>query len=79
MQSLLKPQTKIVALSHMSNVLGCLNLIAEIMAMVHEVGAVLVADGAQELPRHVDVKALGRIFMLYRGIRCTLQGGVAMG
>ncbi|MEZ4606485.1 MAG: cysteine desulfurase [Deinococcales bacterium] len=68
LQSLLKPQTKIVALSHMSNVLGCLNPIAEIAAMVHEVGAVLVVDGAQGAAHiKVDVKALGADFYALSG------------
>lgn len=56
----LTPRTKIVAVAHASNVLGTINPIAEISAMAHAVGAVVVVDGAQGAPHlPVDVQALG--------------------
>ena len=49
----------VVALTHASNVLGTINPIADIAAMVHEAGALLVVDGAQAAPHlPVDVQAL---------------------
>jgi cysteine desulfurase / selenocysteine lyase len=57
--SLLNENTKIVAVNHASNSLGTINPIAEIIARAHEVGAVVLIDGAQaasHLP--IDVQAL---------------------
>lgn len=54
------PKTKIVSVTHVSNVLGVENPIAMIAAAAHAAGAIMVVDGAQSLPHvHVDVKELG--------------------
>ena len=53
------PATKIVSVTHVSNVLGVENPIETIAARAHEVGALLVVDGAQSVPHlPVDVRAL---------------------
>lgn len=60
LDSLLGPQTKIVSICHVSNVLGTINPIQEIAARVHGVGAVLMVDGAQAIGNTpVDMAALG--------------------
>lgn len=57
---LLKPRVKLVTVAHMSNVLGTLTPVAEISRLAHQVGAVVVVDGAQSAPHlPVDVQALG--------------------
>jgi cysteine desulfurase/selenocysteine lyase len=57
---LLSPRTKVVAVTHKSNVLGIVNPIAEIVERAHEVGAIVVVDGAQSVPHmQVDVPSLG--------------------
>jgi cysteine desulfurase/selenocysteine lyase len=58
--SLLSERTKVVALSHVSNALGTVNPVQEIAAAAHEVGALVVVDGAQgAVHTKVDVRALG--------------------
>ena len=54
------PATKIVSVTHVSNVLGVENDIAAIAARAHEMGATMVVDGAQSVPHlAVDVRKLG--------------------
>ena len=62
-EALITPKTKIVACTHVSNVLGRVNPIRELAALVHRAGAVLVVDGAQSTPHiPVDVQALDADF-----------------
>ena len=54
------PRTKIVSVTHVSNVLGVENDVRMIADAAHAVGATVIADGAQSLPHvHVNVKELG--------------------
>jgi len=60
LSSLLTARTKVVAVSHVSNALGTVNPVAEIAAAAHEVGALVVVDGAQgAVHTRVDVRELG--------------------
>lgn len=75
----INPKTKIVAVSHMSNVTGTINPIAEIAAEAHAHGAVLLVDGAQgavHLP--VDVQALDCDFYAFSGHKCYGPTGVGV-
>ena len=66
--SLITPRTKIVACTHVSNVLGRVNPIREIAELAHRVGAVMVVDAAQSTPHiPVDVQALGADFLAFSG------------
>lgn len=66
--SLITPKTKIVACTHVSNVLGRVNPIREIAELAHRVGAVMVVDAAQSTPHlPVDVQALGVDFLSFSG------------
>lgn len=57
---LIGPRTRIVALAHVSNVLGTVNPVREIAELAHARGAVVVVDGAQAVPHlPVDVQQLG--------------------
>ena len=57
LDTLLGDRTKIVALSHQSNVLGTIPPVAEIARRAHEVGALVLADAAQSVPHQpVDVQ-----------------------
>jgi cysteine desulfurase/selenocysteine lyase len=68
LRSLLTERAKVVALPHVSNVLGTINPVAEIVAMAHAVGARVVCDGAQAVPHlPVDVAALGVDFYAFSG------------
>ena len=71
-------RTKLVAVAHVSNVLGCENPIARIAAMAKERGAVLVVDAAQSAPHMpVDVQALGADFLAFSGHK--LMGPMGIG
>ena len=59
-------KVRLVALAHVSNVLGTINPIAEIAKKVHAAGALLVVDGCQAVPHlPVDVQALGADFYAF--------------
>lgn len=61
-------RTKLVTTFHMSNVLGLINPVRQIADMAHEVGAVVLVDGAQAAPHlPVDVTALGADFYTLSG------------
>jgi cysteine desulfurase/selenocysteine lyase len=65
-RDLLGPRTKVVAVSHMSNVLGTVNPVAEMIAEAHAIGAVTLVDGCQAVVHQaVDVKALDADFYVF--------------
>jgi len=64
--SLISERTKIVALTGQSNVTGVIPPVAEVTALAHAAGALVLADGAQLVPHHpVDVKALDVDFLAF--------------
>ena len=66
--TLLGPRTKLLAVTQLSNVLGTVNPIAQIVALAHERGVPVLVDGAQSAPRlPVDVQALGCDFFVCSG------------
>ncbi len=66
--ALLERGPKLVAVAHVSNVLGTENPLAEISRLAHEAGALVLADGAQGAPKMpVDVAALGVDFYALTG------------
>ncbi len=72
-------KTKLVALTHMSNVLGTINPVAEITAIAKKHGAVVLADGAQAAPHlKVDVKALGVDFYAFSSHKMLGPTGVGV-
>lgn len=63
---LLGPKTKLVAVTHVSNVLGTVNPVREITAMAHGEGAKVLIDGAQAIPHmKVDVNGIGCDFYAF--------------
>lgn len=54
LSALVTPNTRVVAFGHVSNALGTVNPVAEIVALARKVGALAVCDGAQSAP-HIDV------------------------
>ena len=65
-------RTKLVAVAHVSNVLGITNDIAKIAKAAHEAGAVIVVDGAQAVPHiKTDVCALGADFYAFSAHKLT--------
>ena len=72
------PNTKIVAVTHVSNVLGCVSPVEEIVERAHKVGAVVVLDGAQSVPHMpVNVTKLGVDFLAFSGHK--LMGPMGIG
>ena len=70
-------EPKLVALTHVSNVLGTLNPIAEISALAHDAGALVLVDGAQAVPKMpVDVGALGADFYAFTGHKAYGPTGI---
>ena len=64
----LGPRTRVVALAHVSNALGTVLPVAELVALAKRHGAVAVVDGAQAVPHMaVDVRALGCDFYAFSG------------
>lgn len=61
-------RVKLVALAHVSNVLGTINPAEEIIRLAHENGALVLLDGAQSVPHQpVDVQALDVDFLAFSG------------
>ncbi|EAE5710135.1 TPA: cysteine desulfurase [Listeria monocytogenes] len=70
-------KTKIVALAHVSNVLGTITPIKEIAALAHKFGAVILVDGAQAVPHmEVDVVDLDADFYAFSGHKMMAPTGI---
>lgn len=73
----LSPKTKVVACAHVSNTLGTILPVREIAELAHEVGAIVVVDGAQGAPHlPVDVRALGVDFYTFSGHKLYGPNGI---
>jgi cysteine desulfurase / selenocysteine lyase len=78
-QELLSPKTRIVAVAHVSNAIGTVNPIQDIVRMAHEVGAVVVVDGAQSAPHlPVNVQDLGCDFFACSGHKMLGPTGIGV-
>lgn len=76
-ESKITDKAKIVAVGHVSNVMGVTNPIKEIAAYAHSKGAIMVVDGAQSAPHmHVDVKDLGADFFALSGHKMLAPMGI---
>ena len=77
LKSKLSERTKFVSITHASNVLGVVNPIKEIARLAHEVGAIMVVDGAQSTPHMaIDVQDLDADFFAFLAIRWLHQQGL---
>ncbi len=71
--------TKIVAISHVSNVLGTMNPVKEITRMAHEQGAITVIDGAQSAPHmKINVTDLDCDFYAFSGHKLGAPTGIGV-
>ncbi|PLR92606.1 cysteine desulfurase [Bacillus sp. T33-2] len=78
-QKTITPNTKIVSVVYVSNVLGVINPIKEIARIAHENGAVMVVDGAQAAPHlKVDVQELGCDFFAFSGHKMCGPTGIGV-
>ncbi|HZF31934.1 MAG TPA: cysteine desulfurase [Gammaproteobacteria bacterium] len=77
--SLLGPRTKIVAFAHVSNALGTVNPVVDLVAAAHRAGAVVLVDGAQAVPHmRVDVRALDCDFYAFSAHKMFGPTGVGV-
>ena len=78
-RALLGPKTKMVAISHMSNVLGTINPIEEIIAAAHANGAPVLLDGCQGVVHQpVDVQALDVDYYVFSGHKLYGPTGIGV-
>jgi len=78
-ERLLGERTRIVAVTHASNVIGAINPINAISAMAHEAGAVVVVDGAQSAPHlRVDLQAIDCDFFACSGHKLYGPTGIGI-
>ena len=73
-RSLFNERTKLVSVCHVSNVLGTINPIKEMIATAHGNGVPVLVDGAQAIPHiKVDVRDLDADSMRFRRTRCMAR------
>lgn len=78
-QDKLMPQTKIVSLTHVSNVLGTINPINELTKMAHEVNALMVVDAAASVPHlPVDVQKMDCDLLAFSGHKMLGPTGIGV-
>ncbi len=79
LESLINDKTKILAITHVSNVLGRINDIKTFAKIMHEHGGYIVCDGAQSVPHiPVDVKDLDVDFLAFSGHKMLAPMGVGV-
>ncbi|MBI2249700.1 MAG: SUF system Fe-S cluster assembly protein, partial [Brevundimonas diminuta] len=77
--ALLGPKTKLVAVTHMSNVLGTINPVAEITRLAHAVGARVLVDGCQGAVHAApDVQAIGCDYYVLTGHKLFAPTGIGV-
>src|SRR5579872_81781 len=78
-EKLLNPRTRMVAVAHVSNALGTINPVREIIAMAHKIGALTLIDGAQAAPHiKVDVQDLDADFYTLSGHKVVGPTGIGI-
>lgn len=77
--SLFDERTRLLAITHVSNVLGTENPLREMIATAHQAGVKVLVDGAQAIMHHaVDVQALGCDFYLFSGHKIYGPTGIGV-
>jgi len=78
-ERLLGPRTRLVAITHVSNVLGTVNHVAELVRLAHERGIAVLVDGSQAVAHMpVDVQAIGCDFYVFSGHKVFGPTGVGV-
>lgn len=78
-RQLLGPKTKLVALEHVSNAMGTINPVEDIIALAHEAGARVLVDGAQAIAHWpLDVQAMDADFYAFSGHKMFGPTGIGV-
>jgi cysteine desulfurase/selenocysteine lyase len=78
-EKMLSPAVKLVAVTGMSNVLGTIPPVDEIIAKSHSVGALVLIDGAQSVPHMpTDIQAMGCDFLVFSGHKMLAPTGIGV-
>ena len=79
LESLITPRTKIISVAHVSNVLGTINPVGEIVKIAHAHGIPVLVDGAQSAPHFkVDVQAMDCDFFAFSGHKMYGPTGIGV-
>src|SRR5215469_10388043 len=78
-QNLISPRTKVVSIAHVSNALGTINPVKDMIRMAHAANAVVLVDGAQAAPHlRVDVQDLDCDFYVFSGHKVYGPTGIGV-
>jgi cysteine desulfurase/selenocysteine lyase len=78
-EKLLNPRTRLVSVSHVSNALGTITPVAEMVAMAHRHGARVVVDGAQSVSHlKIDVQSMDCDFFVFSGHKVFAPTGIGV-
>ena len=78
-ESKITDKTKIVAITHVSNVLGTINPIKEIIKYAHKKGAIVIVDASQSIPHmKIDVQDLDADFLAFSGHKMLAPLGIGV-
>ena len=78
-RNLLQTEPRLVAFTHMSNVLGTINPVEEMVALAHQAGAIVLIDGAQSVPHmQVDLQTLGVDFYAFSAHKMCGPTGIGV-
>lgn len=78
-RQLINERTRVVSVAHVSNVLGVVNPVKTLATLAHEVGAIMVVDGAQAAPHmSIDVQALDVDFYAFSGHKMCAPTGIGV-
>ena len=78
-KKIITEKTKIVSITHISNVLGGINPIKKIIDIAHKCGSIVLIDGAQSIPHmKIDVKALDCDFFAFSGHKMAGPTGIGV-
>ncbi len=78
-RAMLGPRVRLVAVTHVSNVLATINPVADLARAAHEAGARILVDGAQAVPHlPVDLRSIGADFYVFSGHKMLAPMGIGV-
>ena len=78
-ESKITPNTKVVGITHVSNVLGTINNVKKIIKYAHKQGAIVIVDASQSIPHmRIDVQDLDCDFLVFSGHKMLAPFGIGV-